>query len=181
MTDDEKCWNCHVLLGGERFPYNGAHLCFDCNEFNNIPYVPIHSHEENAMTKKRIQPIQPLYEDETGRLRFQSNKIVEALLKFGQKNGFGLNEIAVMDFPPEDREQFSQLHGYSLSGFSELSSTTDVTYDAAYEMYEKGISDDKARVKVLLETIENIKIGMRVGVAILYGRHPDDLIEVDSP
>jgi hypothetical protein len=54
MIDDEKCWNCRVLLGGERFPYNGAHLCFDCNEFNNIPYVPIHSHEENAMTDTTI-------------------------------------------------------------------------------------------------------------------------------
>jgi hypothetical protein len=73
-------------------------------------------------------PTQPLDVDEHGTLRFKSNAIVRHLLDHG---GIDLNALAVMDFSQEDREQFAQLIGYSLSGFGELSYVSDETYDAA--------------------------------------------------
>lgn len=57
--------------------------------------------------------------------RFRENKIVSFLLARG---GFDLNDLAAMQFPAEDREQFAMLIGYSLGGFSELSYVSDETY-----------------------------------------------------
>lgn len=73
-------------------------------------------------------PIQPLDLDEHGTLRFKANAIVRHLLDNG---GIDLNAIAMMEFSQEDREQFAQLIGYSLSGFGELSYVSDETYSAA--------------------------------------------------
>ena len=78
-----------------------------------------------------MRPIQPLYKDEDGVIRFQTNKIVRALLDTGKLN---LNDIACLNFSQEDREQFAQLIGYSLSGFGELSYVSDETYGAAEAM-----------------------------------------------
>ncbi len=75
-------------------------------------------------------PIQPLDLDEHGTLRFKSNAIVRHLLDHG---GIDMNALAVMKFSQEDREQFAQLIGYSLSGFGELSYVSDETYSAADE------------------------------------------------
>ena len=77
---------------------------------------------------KTKHPIQPLAFDESGVLRFKENKIVKYLLDMGP---FDLNYIGAMRFDNEDREQFAQLIGYSLSGFSELSYVSDNTYDTA--------------------------------------------------
>jgi hypothetical protein len=73
-------------------------------------------------------PIQRLYKDEHGTIRFQSNKIIEFLVDFGLLD---LNQIARMPFPYEDREQLAQLLGYSLGGFAELSYVSDETYNLA--------------------------------------------------
>ena len=72
------------------------------------------SKREDSMSK---HPIQPLEKDDSGVMRFKKNKIVDFLLDGG---GFDLNMIATMGFSSEDREQFAQLIGYSLSGFGEL-------------------------------------------------------------
>ena len=72
-----------------------------------------------------------------GKIRFKENKIVRDLLDFVTKNGFGLNQIAMKDYSIDDREQLHQLIGYSLSGFGELSSTTDETYYTAVKMYDE--------------------------------------------
>ena len=72
-------------------------------------------------------PIQPLVNVE-GIVRFKQNKIVRVLLDTGKLN---LNDLAVMPFDGEDWEQFAQLIGYSLSGFSDLSYVTDETYTEA--------------------------------------------------
>lgn len=74
------------------------------------------------------QPIQPLATDEHGTVRFRSNAIVRYLLDNG---GIDMNKLACIEFPQEDREQFAQLIGYSLSGFGELDYVTDETYSAA--------------------------------------------------
>ena len=77
---------------------------------------------------KAHHPIQPLITDKNGTTRFKGNAIVGFLLDAGP---FDMNQLAVMHFSDEDREQFVQLIGYSLSGFGELSCVSDKTYDAA--------------------------------------------------
>jgi hypothetical protein len=65
--------------------------------------------------------MQPIVFDKRRVLRFKENKIVSALLDFSSSKGMSLNEIAVMPFRREDREQLAQLIGYSVSGFGDLS------------------------------------------------------------
>lgn len=60
-------------------------------------------------------PLQPLVYDEHKVLRFRANKIVKYLFDHGDLN---FDDLADMDFSGEDRKQFAQLIGYSLSGFS---------------------------------------------------------------
>lgn len=63
-------------------------------------------------------PMQPIYLDENGTARFRGNAVVRYLLEEG---GVTLNGLAgVSSFPRRDRDQFHQLIGYSVSGFSEL-------------------------------------------------------------
>jgi len=68
------------------------------------------------------QPMQPVIQDARGDLRFRENTIVRHLLDHGS---IGLNQLALLDFPQEDREQFAQLIGYSISGYHELSYVSD--------------------------------------------------------
>ena len=70
-------------------------------------------------------PMQPLVVDPSGVVRFQENKIVRALLDYCSERGMSLNELHRMDFTQQDRTQFAQLIGYSLSGFHELSYASD--------------------------------------------------------
>jgi hypothetical protein len=72
-------------------------------------------------------PIQPLVND-NGIVRFRANSIVAFLLDAGP---FDMNQLARMHFTPEDREQFAQLIGYSLSGFAELDYVSDETLKRA--------------------------------------------------
>lgn len=71
---------------------------------------------------KREQPMQPIYIDNKGVARFQSNKIVDWLF-VTQK--ISLNEISAMcqnsKIPKVDQMQFWQMLGYSVSGFGDLS------------------------------------------------------------
>lgn len=73
-------------------------------------------------------PLQPLYTDKNGIVRFRGNKAVKFLL---DNSGYDLNELARIDFSDEDREQFAQLIGYSLSGFGDLSYVSDEVYEKA--------------------------------------------------
>lgn len=68
-------------------------------------------------------PMQPVESDSHGVVRFKENAIVRWLLdsthvKSGRK--VDLNMLALMEFSDEDREQFAQLIGYSVSGYHEL-------------------------------------------------------------
>lgn len=65
-------------------------------------------------------PSQPI-QNKNGILRFKENAIVRHLLEHGRKHGCGLNEIACMNFPREDRIQLAQLIGYDLDSYGELS------------------------------------------------------------
>ena len=86
-------------------------------------------------------PIQPLQKDKHGVLRFKENKIVRYLLDCGFTD---LNRIAMMNFSNEDRQQFAQLIGYSLNGYSELSYVTDAAYDRAEKTVKEKDKPNKA-------------------------------------
>jgi hypothetical protein len=71
---------------------------------------------EDGMSKIE-HPMQPIVRDKHRTMRFKSNAIVRFLLDAGP---FDMNKLATMPFSREDREQFAQLIGYSVSGFGEL-------------------------------------------------------------
>lgn len=72
------------------------------------------------------QPMQPVVKNKDGTVRFRENAIVRHLLdRLQEKHGYGLNQLAMLDFSQEDREQFAQLIGYSISGYHELSYVSD--------------------------------------------------------
>lgn len=79
-------------------------------------------------------PMQPLYRDPDGTVRFQTNAIVRFLLDAGP---FDLNMLAKVPFSDEDRAQFAQLIGYSVSGWGELSYVSDAAYDEAVKLVEE--------------------------------------------
>jgi hypothetical protein len=117
-------------------------------------------------------PLQPLYKDEKGFIRFKSNKIVRYLLDNGP---YDLNYIAGVDFSNEDREQFAQLIGYSLFGFSELSYVSDETYEVASKVAETGCDEKDGRIEYLEECLSHIRKGVKDFIPWLFKIHPDDL------
>lgn len=76
---------------------------------------------ERDMAEKsaKLMPMQPIDIDEEGCIRFRENGIVRWLLDAGP---FDLNQIAMLPgISQDERVQFTQLIGYSVSGFGELS------------------------------------------------------------
>lgn len=61
--------------------------------------------------------VQPIERDENGTIRFRQNKIVRFLLDDGPND---MNRLSYMPFSNEDRCQFAQLIGYSVSGIGDL-------------------------------------------------------------
>lgn len=115
-------------------------------------------------------PIQPLVDDD-GITRFRANRIVRFLLDAGP---FDMNDLAEKDFADDDRAQFAQLIGYSLSGFSELSYVDDDTYAAAAAMAE-GDPEKDARIAALENTLAKVRAGLRVAAVAAFRIHEDDL------
>lgn len=87
--------------------------------------------------KKPKHPMQPIVLDEEGTARFKKNAIVRYILEESKRVGVDMNYLARMEFSAEDREQFAQLIGYSVSGFGELSYASDQVYDKAIKQVEK--------------------------------------------
>jgi hypothetical protein len=117
-------------------------------------------------------PIQPLATDDRGTIRFKANKIVQYLLDNG---GITMNDLAMIDFDKNDRQQFAQLIGYSLGGYSELSYVDNEAYGTAEKMFEDGLSEDKARISYLEDELFVLRSNLRKPIARLFGVHPDDL------
>lgn len=117
-------------------------------------------------------PIQPLQLDDKGVLRFKENAIVRHLLDNG---GIDLNNLACLEFSREDREQFAQLIGYSLSGFGELGYVSDDTYAVAEASFiDPNLHWRDERIALLEEKLETLQELLRAPMATLYGMHPDD-------
>lgn len=119
-------------------------------------------------------PIQPIITDKHGTHRFKGNAIVRHLLNNG---GIDLNDIAVLDFTNEDREQFAMLIGYSLGGASELNYVSDETITAANLMKDKGMDEKDARIEALRDAIETVRKGLKIAAPAVFAIHPDDLSE----
>lgn len=118
-------------------------------------------------------PLQPIVTDEHGSPRFKPNAIVQHLLDAG---GIDLNKLARMPFEQNDREQFAQLIGYSLGGFSELSYVRDVTYETALKMSKAEKTEQQAKLEVLEAKLEKARSCLRELVPELFRIHPDDLV-----
>ena len=116
-----------------------------------------------------MRPLQPIKDG-----RFEANAIVEYLL---DKGPFDMNHLAAQDFSHEDREQFAQLIGYSLSGFGELSYVREETYDTAKRMTPPGYSETDARNAHLQETLDQVRDKVKGLATTLFRIHPDDLVE----
>jgi hypothetical protein len=69
------------------------------------------------------QPMQPIEYDEHGVIRFRANAIVRRII---DENLVNLNNIAMWrNIPVEDREQFWQMLGYSVSGYGDMMKQND--------------------------------------------------------
>jgi hypothetical protein len=82
-------------------------------------------------SRRRPQPMQPIIVED-GKARFQKNAIVRWLLDMsaaGQR--VDLQGIALTPFTVEDREQFLQLIGYTVTGFGECSYVRKASVDKA--------------------------------------------------
>lgn len=88
-------------------------------------------------------PIQPILIDKNGEFRFKENAIVRYLI---DNSGIDLNRLAVIEFSNQDRQQFAQLIGYSLLGYSELSYVSGYAYEVAAKIAEDGLSETEARI-----------------------------------
>jgi len=131
------------------------------------------------------QPLQPVYEDKDGVHRFKSNKIVEHLLEFGQQHGCGLNELACIKFNQEDKEQFAQLIGYSVSGFGDLSYVSQSTLRLADKASDTLLESDSTkeilmtdadRILELEAMVKEMREALAIAVAKIFSIHPDDLL-----
>lgn len=87
-----------------------------------------------------------------------------------------------MEFTQEDREQFAQLIGYSLSGYSDLGYVRDQTLNAANLMAETGVTHEEARIAALEQTLLAIKKPLREASVAAFPICQEDLvIEEEEP
>lgn len=115
----------------------------------------------------------PIQKIESG--RFVPNKIVQHLLDWATERGMGMNELALMGFSKSDRQQFAQLIGYSLSGYGSLIGyVDDDAFNAALKMAD-GMSEEEARIEVLQDELNALRLALKNPMARLFGVHPDDL------
>lgn len=93
---------------------------------------------------KNPQPMQPIVKDPHGVLRFRANAIIRYIVDHAgdvvhpgapvidpdtgrpyHQGTLDLDKLMMRNFSQEDREQFAQLMGYSITGYHELSFVSD--------------------------------------------------------
>jgi hypothetical protein len=126
-----------------------------------------------------MHPIQEIITDANGSPRFRENLLVRHLLDWASARGCDLNDLARLRGPTaDDWRQFAQLIGYSLSGYGELSYVTDDAYGAAARMADGERPEGTARANHLQQELDELRSALREPIARLYGKHPDDLQEI---
>jgi hypothetical protein len=121
-------------------------------------------------------PIQPIITDKDGRPRFKKNTLVDYLL---EKGGINLNDLCDVSCPPDERQQFAQLIGYSLSGYGELSYVDAIAYETACGV-AASVDTRDAKILVLQERLSRIQKALREPMAELFDVHPDDLMSEEE-
>ncbi len=120
--------------------------------------------------------MQPIETDEHGVVRFKENKVVRYLYD----QCVDKMKIYTLPFSDEDREQFSQLTGYSVSGYGDLSHVRKDSVrvaDAMVEAMGNGKDERDVRIETLQKQLDDIRRGLREPVAALFGISPEDLSE----
>lgn len=97
-----------------------------------------HGKPPASALKAFSQPMQPIELDAHGVMRFKDNAIVRKLLDHASPLGMSMNDIALLDVSDEDRMQFAQLIGYSVSGYGSLSYVSDESYEQAVMAQPEG-------------------------------------------
>jgi hypothetical protein len=121
---------------------------------------------EDPQQARKPHPIQPLMVGSDGCLRFKHNEIVRHLLDNGP---FNMNDLAMMNFSQEDREQFAQLIGYSHSGSGDLSYVRDEVWYAAETVYSTGCDQKDARIEALQNQVADLNGKLERVRAVLDG------------
>ena len=119
-----------------------------------------------------LNPIQPTITDEHGYVRFKPNALVRHLLDNGK---ITMNDLALVECSRDDRQQFAQLIGYSLGGYSDLSYHSESVYVAAQAAHTTSVDVNQARVDALEAELKALKGGLRGPIARLYQIAEEDL------
>ncbi len=117
-------------------------------------------------------PMQPVETDCDGIRRFKRNELVAFILANCK---YDLNDLSGFPLSAEDRMQLSQLTGYSVSGFGDLSYVDGDTLAAADRMAEGAVDERDARIAVLEEKLAAVREALKVLVPAVFTLHPDDL------
>jgi len=121
-------------------------------------------------------PLQNVRTDEQRVTRFVCNEAVRYLL---DKGGIDMNALWVAyhkgHFGEADLQQFYQLIGYSLDGYSEIEWSNRDSITAADEMAASGCDGQTAKIRSLQTSLSALRNGLRGPIADLYGIHEDDL------
>lgn len=123
--------------------------------------------------KQLYQPITTV----DGVNRFVSNALVRHLLE-AAKSGrtCGMNELFEVPCSIEDRRQFAQLIGYSLSGYGELPYVDDEEYRTVYHLRDNPeVHPAEAKLVCIEEKLKSVKNALAEGVAELYEIAIEDL------
>lgn len=75
--------------------------------------------------------MQPVIRRGDGQAAFQENAVVRFLLDWASQRDMNLNTLAILPFPRDDYEQFYQLIGYTIGGYSEMSFVSEESYAKA--------------------------------------------------
>lgn len=134
------------------------------------------SERTNIPTEQVKHPMQPVYEDASGVLRFKGNAYVMLLVELASAVGVDLNALhraAIgRGLAKDDEDQFNQLIGYSVYG----APITPELISAAAAAYEAGESPEAARARLAEDRVDRLRKAFSQGVADLYNIHPDDLL-----
>ena len=99
-------------------------------------------------------PLQPLYFDEHEVIRFKENKIVRHLLDAGN---IDLNQLGITFAEKrykKDWEQFYQLIGYSVYGYSELNKVSDKQWSRVWKKLKKLKQKNRDRAYKKLQAVK---------------------------
>lgn len=88
-------------------------------------------------------PVQPVFRESDGALRFVANEFVRWMLDEGTRRSvFSLNTLATLDYPTDHFAQLLQLIGYSVGGFETNDSVPDHCWQrVVVELRRRGLRD----------------------------------------